>query len=128
MSASSSIELSTVYVDESTGSDTTGNGTLDKPYQTAAYAIFATDQSKPPIVLIRSKSENDYAEISPSGLKKAKKNADGLSKKAKKAQEQRLKEEQEKGAEAQRLLRKLEDSRQVVLKEDPTLATPIKVT
>lgn len=128
MSTPSSTELKKVYVDESTGSDTFGNGTPEKPYQTAAYAIFTNDQSQSLIFLIRSKAENDYAEMSPSGLKKARKNAEGLSKKAKKAEEQRLKQEQEKGAEAERLHRKLEESKQILLEDDPSLPTPVKVT
>lgn len=114
-------------MDESTGSDTAGHGTLEEPYQTAAYAIFANEHSKPITILIRSKPDIDYAEISPSGLKKAKKNAEGLAKKAKKAEEQRLKEEQEKGAEVERLRKKLEESKQITLTEDPTLPSPVKV-
>jgi len=128
MSTSSSIESKKVYVDESTGSDTSGNGTPEKPYQTAAYAIFANDSSQTLIVLIRSKEENNYAEISPSGLKKATKNAAGLSKKAKKAEEQRLKKVQEEGAESERSHRRLEESKQIVLKDDPSLPTPVKVS
>jgi Asparaginal-tRNA synthetase, N-terminal domain len=124
---SSTIESRKVHVDESIGSDTVGNGALDKPYQTAAYAIFANEHSQSLNILVRSKPESDYTEISPSGLKKAKKNAEGLAKKARKAEEQRLKEEQEKGAEAERLRRKLEESKQITLKEDLTLPSPVKV-
>lgn len=128
MSTPLSSESKKVYVDESTGSDTTENGSPEKPYQTAAYAIFANDQSQSLIILIRSRVENDYAEISPSGLKKARKNAEGLSKKAKKAEEQRVRQEQVKRSEAERSHKKLEDSKQVVLEDDPSLPIPVKVT
>ena len=126
MSTPLPIEPIKIYVDESTGTDTPGNGTLEKPCRTAAYAIFANEHWSH-IVLVRSKPESDYVEMSPSGLKKAKKNAEGLSKKARKAEELRLKQEQEKGLEAERLHRKLEESKQIALKEDPALPSPIKV-
>jgi len=117
-----------IYVEETTGSDTTGDGTVEKPYQTAAYAIFTHRSSAPLLILIRPKLDDEYAEISPSGLRKAKKNAEGLHKKAKKVEELKLKQEQEKGAEAERLQTKLEESKKIILSEDPELPKATKVS
>ncbi|KAF8589480.1 asparaginyl-tRNA synthetase [Ramaria rubella] len=120
------MESSTIYVDESAGADIAENGTIDNPYQTAAFAIFA-NESKSLIILVRSKLDDDYLEISPSALKKARKNAEGLSKKAKKAEEQRFKKAQEQGLEVEKLQKKLEESKKIVLKEDLTLPEAIKI-
>ena len=117
-----------IYIEETTGSDTTGDGTAEKPYQTAAYAIFTHGSADPLLILIRQKLDDEYTEISPSGLRKAKKNADGLHKKAKKAEEQRVKQEQERGAEAERLQKKLEESKKIVLSEDPEHPKATKVS
>jgi len=117
----------TVYVDETKGSDAPGKGSADKPYQTAAYALFVGDAANPPVIFVRGKDGEEYVEITQSALKKAKKNAEGLQKKAQKAEELRLRQEQEKGVEAERLQKKLEDSKKIVLQEDPALPKAIKV-
>lgn len=117
-----------VYVDETKGSDAPDHGSVEKPYHTAAYALFVGDAANPPVIFVHAKDGDEYVEITQSALKKAKKNAEGLQKKAKKAEELRLREEQEKGAEAERLQKKLEESKKVVLKEDPSLPKATKVS
>ena len=81
-------------------------------------AIFANEHWSH-IVLVHSKPGNDYVDMSLSGLKKANKNAEGLSRKAGKAEPLRLKQEQEKGVEAERL------HKQIVFKD--LVPSPIKV-
>jgi hypothetical protein len=76
---------------------------------------------------VRAKGVEEYVEITQSALKKAKKNAEGLAKKAKKAEELKQREEQEKGAEAERLQKKLEESKKIVLEEDQSLPKAAKV-
>lgn len=104
------------------------NGSADKPFQSAEYALFVGEQADPPTIFVRAKGNADYVEITKSALKKAKKNADGLFKKAKKVEELKQREEQEKGAEAERLQRKLEESKKIVLEEDTSLPKSTKVT
>ncbi|KIJ51411.1 hypothetical protein M422DRAFT_158290 [Sphaerobolus stellatus SS14] len=118
-----------VYVDEVIGVDSPDHGSTNKPYQTAAYALFVGDAANPPLIFVRGKGADEYVEITQSALKKAKKGAEGLEKKAKKAGELKLREEQEKGAEAERLQKKLEESKKIVLEEDPSLpkATKAKI-
>ena len=76
--------MAPIHVDESAGSDETGKGTPDQPYQSLAFAIF-TDPTA--TLLVRNGADAPYEEPTQSALKKAKKNADGLEKKRKKAQE-----------------------------------------
>lgn len=73
------LALGGVYVSEQ-GSDETGKGTEAAPYASAAYAYFVTQSEQ--ILVSR---EGKYEPISPSALKKAKKGAEGLAKKAEKA-------------------------------------------
>ncbi|KAF8525974.1 asparaginyl-tRNA synthetase [Hysterangium stoloniferum] len=117
---------SQIYVDEITGSDTTGDGTIQQPYQSAAHALFVNQAISEPKLLMRSKEESDFVEITASALKKARKNADGLAKKAKKSEELKLREEQAKGAEAEKTQKKLEESKKIVLTEDSDLVKPVK--
>ena len=66
--------MSTVYVDEASGSDETGKGTQEQPYQTLAFAIFTHGNPK---ILSRKDPAATYEEPTQSALKKAKKGADG---------------------------------------------------
>ena len=70
------------YVDEATGSDDTGKGTQELPYQSIAFALFAHGHESK--VLSRKDASATYEEPTQSALKKAKKGADGLEKKRKK--------------------------------------------
>ena len=77
--------MPSIHVDEVSGSDTSGNGSPDAPYQTIAHALFTHGQDAS--VLVRKDSGSPYDEPTQSSLKKARKGADGLEKKRKKAEE-----------------------------------------
>ncbi|TFL07131.1 asparaginyl-tRNA synthetase [Pterulicium gracile] len=118
-----------IYIDEASGSDTTGTGAEDKPYQTLAFAIFTHSANGSPVLRIRKDPNTPYDEPTQSAVKKAKKGAEGLEKKKKKADE--LKAREEKEGEEERLKREkvLEDSKKIVLEEDASLdkATRVKL-
>lgn len=91
--------MSQVYVNEKTGSDVADAGSEQKPFQTPAFALFSLPEAKVMVYKQKEDSEEfEYAEISASALKKAKKGADGLKKKlekqAKLAEEQAKKQEE----------------------------------
>lgn len=113
------------YIDETSGSDTTGDGTEQKPYQTLAFALFTHGQSE--ATLIRKDSSTPYEEPTQSALKKAKKNADGLEKKKKKAEELAEREAREKGDADQKREKLIEESKHIKLVDDPSLPKPTKV-
>ncbi|ANB10954.1 asparagine--tRNA ligase DED81 [Sugiyamaella lignohabitans] len=113
-----SVSGAAVYVNEATGIDgATADGSEKSPYQTAAYALYS---SKSENILVAKKLEDgtvSYDKITPSAIKKARKGADGLAKKAEKAAKQ---------AEAQQLrdaeeAKKIEAAKSISLKQDPTL-------
>ncbi|KAJ3560324.1 hypothetical protein NP233_g10910 [Leucocoprinus birnbaumii] len=113
--------MSTVYIDEAQGSDTTGTGTQATPYQTLGYALFANTAGDATKYLIRKDSTAEYDDPSPSSLKKAKKTADGLEKKKKKAEELAAKEAQKSAEDKERREKLLEESKKIVLEEDQGL-------
>ncbi|KAL6940061.1 asparagine--tRNA ligase [Hanseniaspora vineae] len=90
--------MSELYINEFTGKDaTTQTGTKELPFQTAAYALFssASAGSAEPKLFVFKKTEQEdksiveeYVLITASALKKAKKGAEGLKKKAIKQQQQ----------------------------------------
>lgn len=116
-----------IYIDEASGSDTTGTGAEDKPYQTLAFAIFTHSANGSPVLRIRKDPNTPYDEPTQSAVKKAKKGAEGLEKKKKKADE--LKAREEKEGEEERLKREkvLEDSKKIVLEEDASLDKATRV-
>ncbi|KAI0067609.1 asparaginyl-tRNA synthetase [Artomyces pyxidatus] len=116
--------MSTYHVDEAAGSDTTGTGTSDAPYQTIAFAFFTHGQDVK--VLVRKDATSPYDEPTQSSVKKAKKNADGLEKKAKKAKELAERDAQAKGEERERKEKLLEESKKIQLVEDPSLPAAVK--
>ncbi|KAI0785792.1 asparaginyl-tRNA synthetase [Abortiporus biennis] len=107
------------YVDEGTGSDDTGKGTQEQPYQSLAFALFSHGQDS--AVLIRKDASGTYEEPTQSALKKAKKGADGLEKKRKKAEELAEREAKEKKEEKERREKLIEESKKIVLQEDASL-------
>lgn len=117
--------MSPIYVDEDKGSDETGKGTQEQPYQSLAYAIFTHSTTT---ILIRKDPAGAFEEPTQSALKKAKKGADGLEKKRKKAEELAEREAKEKSEERERRQRLLEESKKIVLTEDPSLPRAIKVS
>ena len=119
-----SVDKVKVYIDDAKGSDETGNGSQESPYQSAAYAFYTSkvDESKLALYVFK---DSEYELITASALKKAKKGADGLVKKAEKAlkQEELLKQRQLEEA------KKMEASKSIVLKLDESLpaASLIKI-
>lgn len=118
--------MSTIYIDQATGIDAASNGTIDRPYQTLAYAIFTAPPSEvdSTVYQIRKNADAEYDTPTQSAAKKAKKDAQGLEKKRLKAEA----EEKEARERQERREKRLEESRKVVLVEDPSLATSTKVS
>jgi asparaginyl-tRNA synthetase len=117
--------MTSVYVDEATGSDLTGDGSQQAPYQSLAYALFIQGQSAK--VLVRKDANAEYDEPTQSALKKAKKGADGLEKKRRKAEEIAEREAQANNEEREKRERLLEESKKIQLVEDATLPAAVKV-
>lgn len=117
--------MSLIYVDESSGSDTTGQGSLENPYQSLAQAIYAHGQDAK--LRIRKSPEAQYEEPTSSSVKKAKKNAQGIEKKKKKEEEQAEREAKKQGEEKEKREQLLEESKKIVLEEDPALPTATRV-
>ena len=116
--------MSSVHVDETTGSDETGKGTPDQPYQSLAFAIFTNPTAT---LLVRKNADAAYEEPTQSALKKAKKNAEGLEKKRKKAQGLAEREATAKKEERERREKQIEESKKIVLTEDANLQQAKKV-
>lgn len=109
----------TLYVNDAAGVDeASANGSKDKPFKTPAYALYISSDAS--ILVFK---DDAYEPISPSALKKAKKGADGLSKKAEKAKKL---EEQQAAREAEEL-KKLEAAKAIVIKEDSSLPKAEKI-
>lgn len=117
--------MASVYVDETAGSDSTGSGSQQAPYQSLAFALFTHGQTAN--VLVRKDSSAEYEEPTQSALKKAKKGADGLEKKRKKAEELAEREAQANNEEREKRERLLEESKKIQLVEDATLPAAVKV-
>jgi asparaginyl-tRNA synthetase len=117
--------MASVYVDEAVGSDLTGDGSQQAPYQSLAHALFIQGQSAK--VLVRKDPNAEYDEPTQSALKKAKKGADGLEKKRRKAEELAEREAQANNEEREKRERLLEDSKKIQLVEDAALPAAVKV-
>ncbi|RHZ88563.1 hypothetical protein Glove_22g3 [Diversispora epigaea] len=118
---------STVYVDETNGSDTTDAGKQDAPYKTVVYALQVHESNIK--ILIKKSPKDGYTDISGAALKKAKKRVEELSKKAKKAEQQKKSEAEKEMQSLEDEKKKLEDAKLIVLEQNPTLqqATKIKI-
>lgn len=116
--------MSSIYVDESSGSDETGKGTQELPYQTLAFALFSHPGTS---LLTRKDATGIYDEPTQSSLKKAKKGAEGLEKKKKKAEELAARDAEQKALERERKGKLIEESKKIVLTEDISLPKAIKV-
>jgi asparaginyl-tRNA synthetase len=114
--------MSETYIDETAGDDESGSGTQNAPYKSLAYALFKHDGPDTQL-LIRKDAETPYDKPTDSSLKKAKKGADGLRKKAAKAAEIAEREAKEREEADKRL----EESKKIVLVEDETLPASTKV-
>jgi len=113
--------MSTYYVDEAAGSDETGTGAQDKPFKSLAQAVYAAGTDEAIKFLSRKDGTVDYDEPTQSALKKARKGADGIEKKRKKAQELAEREAGDKKAEREKREKALEESKKIILKEDESL-------
>ncbi|RDB25007.1 Asparagine--tRNA ligase, cytoplasmic [Hypsizygus marmoreus] len=116
--------MAPIHIDETAGSDTTGNGTADLPYQTLGFALFTHGTAES--FVTRKDSAGTYEEPTQSSLKKAKKTAEGLEKKRKKAEELAEREAKEHGEAKERREKLLEESKKVKLLEDSKLPKAIK--
>lgn len=116
--------MSAIHINEATGSDDTGKGTAELPYQSLAFALFTSPDAK---LLIFDDEKKEYKEPSQSALKKGKKGADGLEKKRKKAEELAEREAKEEAALREKRDKQLEESKKIVLTEDPSLPKASKV-
>lgn len=116
--------MASIYIDEASGSDTTGTGAIGTPYQTLGFALYSQPAAS---FLIRKDATVEYAEPTQSSLKKAKKTADGIEKKLKKQQELEERERKAKGDEKEKRERVLEESKKIVLTEDESLPKASKV-
>jgi len=117
--------MSTIFVDETGGSDVTGKGTIEEPYQSLAQAIYAHGESTS--FQIRKSSDAQYEEPTQSSLKKAKKNAQGIEKKKKKEEEQAERDAKKQGDEKEKREILLEESKKIILEEDASLPKATKV-
>ncbi|RDX44243.1 asparaginyl-tRNA synthetase [Lentinus brumalis] len=115
--------MAPIHVDESAGSDETGKGTPEAPYQTLAFALYSHPEGP---YVIRKDASGTYEEPTQSALKKAKKGADGIEKKRKKAEELAEREAKEKAEARERKEKKLEESKKIVLQEDSSLPAAVK--
>lgn len=111
-----------IHVDETGGSDDTGKGTLEAPYGSLAFALFTHPGAT---LLIRK--DGAYEEPTQSALKKAKKGADGLEKKKKKAEELAERDALAKAQEKEKREKLIEESKKIVLVEDASLPKAKKV-
>lgn len=112
--------MSLIYV-ETGGSDTTGHGSLEKPYQSLAQAIYAHGDAQ---FKIRKTPNAKYEEPTPTSLKKAKNIARRMEMKADRQHElnEKMREEEEKRKN------RLKDSKTIVLHEDLALPTATRVS
>ena len=117
----------TVYVDESTGSDDTGDGTQDAPYATPLAAMIAKGTSDLSL-LVRKTPADDWTPIGTSALKKAKKAYEINERKLKKAEENKDRLEKEARELKERDARRLEESKKLVLIEDEGLPVATRVS
>ncbi|KAF5316910.1 hypothetical protein D9611_003639 [Ephemerocybe angulata] len=106
--------MSSIYVDEAAGSDTTGVGSQEAPYQSLGFALYTQPTAS---FLIRKDAQAEYGEPTQSALKKAKKTAEGIEKKLKKQAEL----DAAKGKENEKREKLLEESKKIVLTEDESL-------
>lgn len=110
-----------LYVNEFTGADEAGYaGSQQQPFKTAAFALFSAAEAEgEPKLFVFKKDEDQegYAEITASALKKARKGAEGLKKKAVKQKEQ---EEKQKQQEVKDAAKKLE-AMNISIVEDASL-------
>lgn len=117
--------MSTIYIDQTSGVDAPGNGSVDQPYQSLGFAIFSTPATEVETTQYQIRKDADAVYDTPtqSATKKAKKDSQGLEKKRLKAQA----EERESKEKAEKRERRLQESKKIVLSEDLSLPKAVKV-
>lgn len=116
----------TVHVDLVSGNDSTGDGSASAPYLTASFVLLKFGDA-PVTILVRKAAGEEYAEITKSALKTARKEADGIEKKRKRAEELAARDAEKEAAARERKAKQLEDARKIVLAEDTSLPAASKV-
>lgn len=114
--------MSLVYVNEKSGADAADAGSEQKPFQSAAYALFVQPDAK--VLVYKQKEDSDefeYVDLSASALKKAKKGAEGLKKK----QEKQAKQEEEQRKKQADATRKLAELDLIKIEEDKLLSAAV---
>ncbi|KAL2124058.1 hypothetical protein VTJ04DRAFT_423 [Mycothermus thermophilus] len=118
------------YIDPTTGKDDeSADGSEAKPYQSLYYALIQHLDKPAPVYLTRPapKEGEDapatWEEPAKSAMKKAVSRVDAYKKKLAKEQASARKEEEER----QQRLRNLEESKKIVLKEDPSLPPAVRI-
>lgn len=116
----------TVHVDLVGGNDSTGDGSASAPYLTASHVLLKHGAS-PVNILVRKAAGEEYAEITKSALKTARKEADGIEKKRKRAEELAARDAEKEAAAKEKKAKQLDEARKVVLEDDPKLQAATKV-
>ncbi|KAK9364154.1 hypothetical protein V1504DRAFT_443750 [Lipomyces starkeyi] len=103
----------TIFIDDFTGVDVISAGaSTTSPVKSTAFAVYTFPNA--PAYYLRRQADSPFEPISSSALKKAKKGAEGLAKKAKAAEELKVKKDAD---EAKRL----EEASKIVIKPDMSL-------
>ena len=115
----SSLGHSSVYVDESAGSDESGDGSKQKPFASSVGAMLAKGPDSSVFIkksgeeAAKDADEDGYVALTASGAKKAKKAYEVALKRKQKQTEQASKAQADEGNEE----KKLEESKKIVLEE-----------
>ncbi|RKP13792.1 cytoplasmic asparagine-tRNA ligase Nrs1 [Piptocephalis cylindrospora] len=114
-----------VHVDETQGNDSTGDGSVEKPYASTIQALISHPAPENITIHVLKTSDEDtksvYTPISGAALKKAKKRADEQTRKAQRAAAQSADEEARKAKAAAEDAARLEAAKAIQLTEDSSL-------
>ncbi|CAG8631542.1 4285_t:CDS:2 [Paraglomus occultum] len=119
------VKETVAFINETTGSDETGTGTKGNPYKTAVAAIQGHGSNVK--VFVWKPEENEFKPISDTALKKAKKRVEDIARKQKKIEEQNAAKAEKERLKQEEELRKIEEAKSIVLKEDPSLPPAKKI-
>ncbi|KAI8646185.1 hypothetical protein BD408DRAFT_410822 [Parasitella parasitica] len=114
----------TIFVDEVAGCDTNGNGTESAPFKSTIKALEAKGDN---IKIQIKKDAEGYKDVSGAALKKAKKSLAEQQKKAKKFEEQKLKQSADLQKKKEDENKALEYAKSIVLTEDKSLPEAQKI-
>lgn len=131
MAATSISSPSTVYINETTGSDTTGNGSESSPFQTILGAYIAQNNTELTCLVFKTEESSDskgsFQPATSTAIKRAKKGYELHQKKQSKASkaEEALKDRESSNKPDDAL--KLEEAKKIVLQETDGVAKRIKI-